>query len=835
MVIRTKLIFYRTYFTFVLLLGAVVPVTYVAAGSESSEVQTAAVSSEPAPEETIDGIKARRREIDAQRKSVAERLSVAEAKALDSKAKWLERHLDALERSNATLSQQIAVLERLQTLNGKEKQLREEMAQLGVMSGREAESSFTALDRSREELNAEVSRKQTFAAKIKLATEASDEASKELRAKREALSEIEKAATAEEESPLPAAEAGLAAARQIVQAAEEAQRLAEFELRSEKKAEHVHKAHLDLLRKQVAFLEANATFSQGELQEHLRRIDKDAFDLNRQLGGAKERRITVKSRLERARKRLAAAPVETQKSVEVETEALRLELEALETEIDTAKRQVSLLEDAKTLWQRRYAVFNQMAAQTELPKWREAASGQLQEIEQDNNARKLWLSDWQSRLVTLTNKVENLTQAESAYTGWLKRQREHVQTIVDDLQTLATAFENSRRLHRKLIDEINGRTSLRTWSDWIDLAVNFEVSGNTLLDWCYAVASALITFMVLFFLRWILIRRLKHFGEAAQASLANGFLTSVKRANVFFFAMIAISIASMFLVLDAGISTIISRLTKVAFVLQAAIWASGFLRAWIFRILARKTKRDGASMGALSIFNFSSQVLLWSIALLLILQNLGVDVTALVAGLGIGGVAVALSLQRILNDLFSSLSIVLDKPFVAGDFVTFDEFFGTVEHIGIKTTRIRSLTGEQIVCANGDLLNARIRNFKRMRERRVTFNIGVVYQTPGDKLQQIPAMIKGIIEAQENVRFDRAHFTSYGDFALLFEVVYYVLSPDYNLYMDIQQAINLNILREFSAEGIEFAYPTQSLYLQNAPMIDQPEFAMNPVRSYGRT
>ena len=203
------------------------------------------------------------------------------------------------------------------------------------------------------------------------------------------------------------------------------------------------------------------------------------------------------------------------------------------------------------------------------------------------------------------------------------------------------------------------------------------------------------------------------------------------------------------------------------------------------------------------------------------LQNLGIDVTALVAGLGISGVAVALALQRILNDLFSSLSIVLDKPFVIGDFIIFGEFMGSIEHIGIKTTRIRSLTGEQIICSNGDLLNTHIRNYKRMQERRVTFKLGVVYQTPANKLQQIPIMVREIIEAQELTRFDRAHFASYGDFALLFEIVYYVLSPDYNIYMDTQQTINLEIFERFQALDIEFAYPTQSLYLQSVGNHDQ--------------
>jgi small-conductance mechanosensitive channel len=210
---------------------------------------------------------------------------------------------------------------------------------------------------------------------------------------------------------------------------------------------------------------------------------------------------------------------------------------------------------------------------------------------------------------------------------------------------------------------------------------------------------------------------------------------------------------------------------------------------------------------------FVARLVLWSVILLLALDNLGVDVTALVAGLGVGGIAVALAVQNILSDLFASLSIVLDKPFAVGDFLIIDSFLGSVEHVGLKTTRLRSLSGEQLVFSNTDLLGSRIRNYGRMFERRVVFKIGVTYQTPRDKLTKIPGIIREAIEAQDKTRFDRSHFNEYGEFSLNFESVYYVLGPDYNLYMDIQQAINLRIHERFEEEGIEFAYPTQTLFL----------------------
>jgi small-conductance mechanosensitive channel len=233
----------------------------------------------------------------------------------------------------------------------------------------------------------------------------------------------------------------------------------------------------------------------------------------------------------------------------------------------------------------------------------------------------------------------------------------------------------------------------------------------------------------------------------------------------------------------------------------------------IGRYRKEQAAEDPGLATALGAVGILAQGIIWAIFLLLILQNLGIQITALVTGLGIGGIAVALAVQNVLGDLLASLSIVLDKPFVIGDFVVVGEFSGTVEHVGLKTTRVRSLSGEQLVFSNSDLLGSRIRNFKRMQERRVAFTVGVTYGTGADKLERIPGMIREVVEGRELVRFDRCHFKSYGDFSLNFETVYYVLLPDYTSYMDVQQAINLEIYRRFQDAGIEFAFPTQTIFL----------------------
>jgi small-conductance mechanosensitive channel len=232
-------------------------------------------------------------------------------------------------------------------------------------------------------------------------------------------------------------------------------------------------------------------------------------------------------------------------------------------------------------------------------------------------------------------------------------------------------------------------------------------------------------------------------------------------------------------------------------------------------------EKDPPAATTLSVLRFIGRLVIWSIVVLLALDNLGVNVTGLLAGLGVGGIAVALALQNILGDLFASLSVTLDKPFVVGDFIVVGEFMGTIEYVGWKTTRVRSLSGEQLVFANTDLLTSRIRNFKRMSERRVVFTLGVLYGTPTELVERIPAMLEEAVTKEPATRFERAHFKGFGDSALLFECVYHVLAPEYAVYMDTQQSINLTLLRRFRETGIEFAFPTRTVYLEGGALLQQ--------------
>lgn len=343
--------------------------------------------------------------------------------------------------------------------------------------------------------------------------------------------------------------------------------------------------------------------------------------------------------------------------------------------------------------------------------------------------------------------------------------------------------------------------------------------GNTATAWGAALLIAVLVLLALRLLRRVLTKRVAALATRTVNRLDDLVARLMGATQPLLLVILAAFAGSRALVLPGRIDTIVERTTMIALLIQIAIWASHTISFVITRAMETRLEDDAAGATTIRFLGFVSRLAVWIVILLVALDNLGYNVTALVTGLGIGGVAVALAVQNILGDLFGSLSIVLDKPFVVGDFIVVDGLAGTVEHIGLKSTRVRALSGEQLVFSNADLLGSRIHNYKRMQQRRVVFSIGVTYDTPPEKVAAIPGTIREVIEARENTRFDRAHFHRLGDSALEFEVVYYVLTADYNVYMDIQQAINLDLMRRFAADGIEFAFPTRTLYVnQVAPV-----------------
>ncbi|HTT08001.1 MAG TPA: mechanosensitive ion channel family protein [Gammaproteobacteria bacterium] len=326
------------------------------------------------------------------------------------------------------------------------------------------------------------------------------------------------------------------------------------------------------------------------------------------------------------------------------------------------------------------------------------------------------------------------------------------------------------------------------------------------------VLFAVVLLVVVLFKR-VLLGRLAAFARRTENTWDDHLVDVLDRTSIVLFLPLALYVGSTVLNLPRAANGLLASIAIAGILLQVASWFDRIIVSWLHHMA---TRWDPARATTMSMMGIVVRVLLWTMLAFVALDTFGINITALVAGLGIGGVAVALAAQNILGDLFASLSIVFDSPFLIGDFIVVDDKMGTVEHIGIKTTRIRSLGGEQVVFSNSDLLKSRIRNYKRMFERRVVFSIGVTYQTPADKLAAIPDMIREIICSLEKTRFDRSHFSQFGDFALVIETVYFVLDPDYNFYMDVHQKIGLEILKRFEREGIEFAYPTQTIQLQQA-------------------
>src|SRR5581483_11421480 len=346
-----------------------------------------------------------------------------------------------------------------------------------------------------------------------------------------------------------------------------------------------------------------------------------------------------------------------------------------------------------------------------------------------------------------------------------------------------------------------------------------EFLDNSVGQWTVALVIFLVTFTVLPIIKgFISARRRKWIadgrGQLPDAIELVGQLT--ERTSRLFLWAVAVYFASRSLTFQPRVERVFTIVIVTLFWMQVGFWGMRAVRFLIHRRGRRSDALETVLTGSMDIIVFVAGIILWAMVFLLALDNLGVQIKPLLAGLGIGGIAVALAVQTVLGDVLSSVSIALDKPFFVGDFLAGVDDQVTVENIGVKSARLRSIASEQIIVSNTDILKARVRNYGRMRERRAVFQLGVHYDTPAEQLAVIPAEIKKIIESQANVRFDRCHFLSYGDTALQFETVYIVLRADFNSYADVQQRINIAILEKLREMNVKFAAPTRNiLYVEN--------------------
>ncbi|MCL4547484.1 MAG: mechanosensitive ion channel family protein [Bacteroidetes bacterium] len=333
--------------------------------------------------------------------------------------------------------------------------------------------------------------------------------------------------------------------------------------------------------------------------------------------------------------------------------------------------------------------------------------------------------------------------------------------------------------------------------------------GNTIQDYIVAAAVIILTVIVTQVIKKIVLTRIqkeKRDGKRLQfiAKSINGFLIPALYFGALYVAFEFLSFGKTF----NKIIELVYELLLTIFVIRFSVTALDYFLGKYFE--EKRGGEDGKRLKPLlSFLNF----VIWIIGLLFLLDNLGFQISTIVAGLGISGIAVALAAQAILGDLFSYFVIFFDRPVEIGDFITFDGKAGTIEKIGIKSTRVRSLSGEQLIVSNSKLTSSVLHNYKRMETRRIVFNLGVTYQTKSKQLKTIPGVIKSIIEKQELAKFDRAHFQSFGNSSLNYEVVYFIMSADYTKYMDTQEKINVEIYEQFEKLGIKFAYPTQTVFI----------------------
>lgn len=359
------------------------------------------------------------------------------------------------------------------------------------------------------------------------------------------------------------------------------------------------------------------------------------------------------------------------------------------------------------------------------------------------------------------------------------------------------------------------------------LLQKFFVFGISLENWLYVLVATLLSYLILDLLTRLAVRfARKRMSVLARLTkrrvdeVALGILDGSKRYLYFLFAVL---IGMQTLILPAKLELHLSQAMVVIIGIQVAIWINRGINMWMEKLVDPDAHSDLRNRATTTTMVFLLRMVIMLTILLTVLANIGVNITAFVASLGIGGIAIALALQTILGDLFASLSIGLDKPFEVGDFIVVDDLQGTVEYIGIKTTRLRSLSGEQLIRSNAELLKSAIHNYKRMSERRVLFTFGITHQTSGEKITELTQTIREIITAISITRFDRAHFVSIGESSLNFEVVYYLQSSEYNVYMDTQQRVNLELMQACAQRDIVFAHPTTTLHVASKIQLARPD------------
>jgi small-conductance mechanosensitive channel len=345
-------------------------------------------------------------------------------------------------------------------------------------------------------------------------------------------------------------------------------------------------------------------------------------------------------------------------------------------------------------------------------------------------------------------------------------------------------------------------------------ALQVEFLGNTAYEWLIAVVIFFIAIAVLKIFQLFIIGRLKALSKKTKTEVDDIIINAIHAIHWPFYVIAALYFSLKYLAVSEAVDRWAGIIIIIGVIYYAVRVAQEFVDIGAKRIIKKKMEADETDTQIVEVLSTVVKFLLWIVAILMLLSNLGFNINSLIAGLGIGGLAVALALQNVLSDLFSAVSIYFDKPFKVGEFIIIGDHMGIVKKIGVKTTRIQTLQGEELIVSNNELTSIRVQNFGRMERRRIVFSVGVTYDTPHAKLEKIPNIIKEVIEKHKITEVDRIHFKEFGDSSLNYEIVYYVNAPEYPTYMDTQQAINLDIVEAFEKDKIEIAFPTRTVYVK---------------------
>ncbi len=588
-----------------------------------------------------------------------------------------------------------------------------------------------------------------------------------------------------------------------------------------------------LLITRIAYLEERVELPRDILEAQLEELNATKKEMRAQIDALQRTGDQAEADLYRTRQQLAGANGNAEQAALEEWAAARqAELAAARTGVDSLVSAIANLEQMARLWEQRYQLMHDPEALDLSGLMRQiimettTAINEKDAIESRLNAlRSIQLAQTRRlRDAGLDASVREAMAVRSAahelaerYGRELLETQEELIALLQGMRPQAEALVEQRNLSLQLLQ---AQETLANW--WEAEVLVIDDQSIRVRDLITALAMFLVVLLIVSLIR-MGARRALNRRRVRSSTMDAGDLRLALSAIAGNTSQLFVLIAAFFVAMTfSGLASPTVKdwlwnLLIVAFYIQLGIWANAAMSDYFNRKRTRQEMRDPSTVTGYGVMMVFFRVGMWITVVVSLLAYFQYPVAGLLGALGVGSVAVGFALQNILGDVFSSMAIILDKPFRVGDFVKAGDTLGVIEYTGVKTTRIRSLSGEQVVLSNSDILSSRIHNYKHFKERRIAFSIGVVYQTPRALLERIPDMLREAVEEQPRTRFDRAHFAEYGDFALMFEVVYYVLSPDYVIYMDVQQGINLGIHRRFEEAGISFAYPTQELILRRGP------------------